>query len=332
MEIGQSTRRRLSTTPNPYTTNTNDDEATHTLLHNDENLESELEENTGDAHSYGDSSRLLRPLGLIFTILFLAAILFNSSLKVSWPFPNSRTFHPHGASSDHDGPQDMVGIQLHPEDHVSRPSHTITHHWNITSGIRSPDGAQKKVYLVNDLFLGPTIECRSGDKLVIHVTNSLLSESVSIHWHGLEMRAANNMDGAVGFTQCPIPPGGSFTYEFTVDEAQAGTFWWHAHSQVQRGDGMYGGLIVHKPIEVENGLRDNGYGKEVLVMIGDWYHRSAEEVLAWYTSARGFGNEVSIYLLASTSACLLLIACSRFTACERCGKIHLFYGGASKTH
>ncbi len=106
------------------------------------------------------------------------------------------------------------------------------------------------------------------------------------------------MDGAVGFTQCPIPPGGTFAYEFEIGVEEAGTYWWHAHSQVQRGDGMFGGLVVHKPIETGDDRKEFSYENEVLVMIGDWYHRSAGEVLTWYTSARGFGNEVS---LVSTS-------------------------------
>lgn len=36
---------------------------------------------------------------------------------------------------------------------------------------------------------------------------------------------ANEMDGAVGLTQCPIRPSKSFTYKFKIDDDQAGTFW-----------------------------------------------------------------------------------------------------------
>ncbi|KUJ18466.1 uncharacterized protein LY89DRAFT_582403 [Mollisia scopiformis] len=185
----------------------------------------------------------------------------------------------------------MLGVRLHPQDHESRPPTTITHRWKVSSDYRSPDGVRKLVYLVNDQFPGPTIQCRSGDRLVIHVTNNLASEGISVHFHGLEMRGGNRMDGAVGFTQCPISAGSTLTYDFLVGEHQAGTFWWHAHSQVQRGDGMYGGLIVHQPLSVKDEAQTYGYESDVLLMIGDWYHRSAEEVLAWYTSTRGFGNE-----------------------------------------
>lgn len=37
-----------------------------------------------------------------------------------------------------------------------------------------------------------------------------------------------------------------------------------------------------------------GYDKEILLLIGDWYHRPAEEVLSWYLRAGSYGNEVSV--------------------------------------
>ncbi|KAJ3089611.1 hypothetical protein HK100_007707 [Physocladia obscura] len=180
----------------------------------------------------------------------------------------------------------MIGILLNPNTHVQRPPQTITHNWTISTGFRSPDGVKKQVYLVNNQFPGPLIECRSGDRLVVHVTNSLASgDGVSLHWHGLAMRNANNMDGAVGITQCPIPANATFTYKFDVGD-DPGTFWWHGHSQMQRGDGLYGGLIVHK---ASTTARE--YDDEILLLIGDWYHKSSNDVLNWYQSAWSFGNE-----------------------------------------
>jgi FtsP/CotA-like multicopper oxidase with cupredoxin domain len=136
-------------------------------------------------------------------------------------------------------------------------------------------------------FPGPTIEARSGDTIVVSIKNSLKDEGVSIHWHGLHMRGENSMDGAVGFTQSPILPGKSFIYKFTIKD-QDGTFWYHAHSHVQRGDGLYGGLIVHRPIDLTDGVIEN----EVMVLASDWFHRSAGSMLDRYTSVKGFGNEV----------------------------------------
>ncbi|KAM6511313.1 hypothetical protein FALCPG4_016315 [Fusarium falciforme] len=177
------------------------------------------------------------------------------------------------------------GIRLHPEEHASRPPTTLAFNWTISAGLRSPDGVEKRVYLVNDEFPGPTIEARSGDRLVLYIHNDLETEGVSLHWHGLRMKDQNLMDGAVGITQCPIPPGQDFVYNFTIGDDEHGTFWWHSHSDVQRADGLWGGLIVHSPQEANPPL------EEYLVMVSDWFHRNQTEVLAWYADASSRGNE-----------------------------------------
>jgi FtsP/CotA-like multicopper oxidase with cupredoxin domain len=294
MDTEESMRRRLSVSSN-IETSAERDEAIR-LLGEEENTdeESSVDFKTRTQRANGGLSKFLRPVGLMFAVfvIFTIATTLSSTLIQSFTyFSNLKNVQ--ASVNGIENQDDMLGIRLYPKDHLSRYPDTIIHYWNITTGFRSPDGVKKLVYLVNDQFSGPTIECRSGDRLVVHVTNSLASgESVSIHWHGLEMRNATRMDGAVGFTQCLIPVGKYFTYDFRVGEDQAGTFWWHAHSRVERGDGIYGGLVVHKPIAVENEMKRYGYEKEVLLLVGDWYHRSAEEVLAWYTSVEGFGNEV----------------------------------------
>ncbi|KOS38191.1 hypothetical protein ACN38_g10995 [Penicillium nordicum] len=190
-------------------------------------------------------------------------------------------------------------IELHPEDHVYRPAVTQYLNWRVTSDFRRPDGVLKRVYLINDLFPGPTVEARSGDTLIITVTNALPDESIAIHWHGLHV--ANAMDGAVGISQCPVPSGGYFVYNLTIPSDQSGTFWYHAHSGVSRADGLYGGLVVHAPTsksaarDLISRRRDNAYrytyDRELLLLIGDWYHRPARDVLEWYMDPGNFGNE-----------------------------------------
>ncbi|KAF3482634.1 iron transport multicopper oxidase FET3 [Arthroderma uncinatum] len=190
---------------------------------------------------------------------------------------------------------------LHPEDHVFRGRTTVRLDWTITTDYRRLDGVRKRVYLINGMFPGPTIEARSGDRLNIHVVNNLEDEGVVLHWHGLHMRGANHMDGVPGVTQCPIVPGGSMLYNFTISDSQSGTFWYHAHSGLQRAEGLYGGLIVHKPsvpairaARNQLGQTDSlkyGYQQEHLLLIGDWYHRPAHEVLAWFQSSTSNGQE-----------------------------------------
>jgi FtsP/CotA-like multicopper oxidase with cupredoxin domain len=175
---------------------------------------------------------------------------------------------------------------------INRNATTHHYHWNVTSGARAPDGFNKTVYLTNDPTPGPTIEARSGDTLVVEVVNSLSNdEGLSIHWHGMHMTDANEVDGGVGFTQCAIPPGCNFTYEFQIDDDQAGTFWYHSHSQEQTGDGLYGGLIVHQPADVTQPKSEDDYDDVVLLMIGDWGHKTVAERMKQYLSHVSDGRE-----------------------------------------
>lgn len=67
-------------------------------------------------------------------------------------------------------------------------------------------------------------------------------------------------------------------------------FRYHAHSEVQRGDGLYGALVVHDDsAEIDSYAND----KELLLLVGDWYHRPAEWILARFQDRSSTGNEVS---------------------------------------
>ncbi|OQE38702.1 hypothetical protein PENCOP_c008G08284 [Penicillium coprophilum] len=190
-------------------------------------------------------------------------------------------------------------IELHPDDHVHRVPTTQYLDWRVTSDFRRPDGVLKQVYLINGLFPGPTVEARSGDTLIINVTNALSDEAIGLHWHGLHV--ANAMDGAVGISQCPVASGAQFVYNLTIAADQSGTFWYHAHSGVSRADGLYGGLVVHAPASTSstrgltswrrNNTRRYTYNRELLLLIGDWYHRPAGDVLEWFMDPGNFGNE-----------------------------------------
>ncbi|KAF7196718.1 Iron transport multicopper oxidase fetC [Pseudocercospora fuligena] len=178
--------------------------------------------------------------------------------------------------------------RLNPEDHVNREPKTLKHKWRVTSGLRRPDGVLRRVYLVNGQFPGPTIEARSGDEIIIEVENTLEQDGISIHWHGLSMHGANEMDGVVGITQALIKPSRSFTYRFTIEDDQHGTFWWHSHYAEQRADGLYGGFVVHKPLVKD---QESEIADERLLLIGDWYHRHAADALKAYSHPGAFGLE-----------------------------------------
>lgn len=68
------------------------------------------------------------------------------------------------------------------------------------------------------------VECNEGDTILVDVFNGG-TNSTSIHWHGQHQNGTIWMDGTAGVTNCPIPPGESFQYEFTVRN-QWGTYWY----------------------------------------------------------------------------------------------------------
>ncbi|KAK1092608.1 hypothetical protein LTR48_004004 [Friedmanniomyces endolithicus] len=243
-----------------------------------------------NAGSRRNTERVLIILtALLSSVVLLLVFASNQTSFLKHVLPLD--IHDSGASSKQ-AQQDVDAFQLHPEEHTFRKPTTITQNWTVSTGLRRPDGVLKQVYLVNNAFPGPTIEARSGDRLVIHVNNALPSdEGVSIHRHGLSMRGANDQDGAVGITQNAVAAGESFIYNFTVAGNQYGTFWWHAHSAVQRADGLFGGLVVHQPAELGRRLPAIEPKDEYLLMAQDWYHRSAEAALDFYMHLGSFGNE-----------------------------------------
>jgi FtsP/CotA-like multicopper oxidase with cupredoxin domain len=101
-------------------------------------------------------------------------------------------------------------------------------------------GKTIKAWGFNKQLPGPVLRANIGDTLVVRVTNNL-NEITTLHWHGICLPAS--MDGT-NLVQNPIEPGQVFEYRFVVNNA--GTFWYHAHTNetVQMERGMYGALIV----------------------------------------------------------------------------------------
>ena len=110
------------------------------------------------------------------------------------------------------------------------------------------DGKTYRPYIgVNGLVPGPTLIVNEGQNMIVNVNNRLISETTSIHWHGMDMRNTPWMDGALLVSQCPISPGETFRYYFQA--APTGSFWYHSHRVTQRMDGLFGALIVKESPE-----------------------------------------------------------------------------------
>jgi FtsP/CotA-like multicopper oxidase with cupredoxin domain len=107
--------------------------------------------------------------------------------------------------------------------------------WNIL-----PD-VSVEAYAYNHQVPGPRLQLTEGDHVRINFKNNL-PESSTIHWHGLIV--PNEMDGPAEITQKPVPPGGTYTYEFTV--GQSGTYFYHSHDHPDRQQalGLYGAVLI----------------------------------------------------------------------------------------
>ncbi|TGO29898.1 hypothetical protein BPAE_0010g00840 [Botrytis paeoniae] len=138
--------------------------------------------------------------------------------------------------------------------------------FTVQRGQASPDGYQRDVILVNGVFPGPLIEANWGDTIEVTVHNEIRGpeEGTALHWHGLLQKESQWFDGVPGVQQCPIPPGGTFTYSFLAD--LYGSSWWHSHYSAQYNAGIFGPMIIHGPPTVPY---DYDLGP---ILLNDWYH------------------------------------------------------------
>lgn len=95
---------------------------------------------------------------------------------------------------------------------------TVTYNWNVTWVLASPDGFERPVIGINDAWPCPKIEADVGDIVVVNLNNQLGNETTGLHFHGINQVSSNDMDGAVGTNQCPLPPDYTVKYRFYVSE------------------------------------------------------------------------------------------------------------------
>jgi laccase len=137
---------------------------------------------------------------------------------------------------------------------------------------------QHTIITVNGQLPGPTIVVRDGDTVNIKTYNRA-GYNATLHWyvsatfmiifqkmttsavvidrfddidyksrryivrHGVEQLRTSWADGPAYITQCPIPPGGHYTYRFNIS-GQGGTVWWHAHISWLRAT-VHGVFVIY---------------------------------------------------------------------------------------
>ncbi|OLN92142.1 Iron transport multicopper oxidase FET3-like protein 1 [Colletotrichum chlorophyti] len=156
---------------------------------------------------------------------------------------------------------------------------TVSHDFNIGWVTANPDGAFDRPTIgINGQWPIPRIDANVGDTVLINVHNQLGNQSTSLHFHGLFMNNATHMDGPTQVSQCAIPPGSSFTYNFTIN--QPGTYWYHSHTQSQYPDGLRGPLVIHDP----DSPFKNRHDDEIVLTLSDWYHGQMADLIPQFLS------------------------------------------------
>ncbi|GFP86269.1 laccase-7 [Phtheirospermum japonicum] len=92
--------------------------------------------------------------------------------------------------------------------------------------------------------------------------------------HGVFQLLSGWADGPEFATQCPIRPGQSYTYKFTITR-QEGTLWWHAHVQWLRAT-VYGALII-RPRSGQLYPFPKPH-REIPILLGEWWNANVIDV------------------------------------------------------
>ncbi|MDH0293339.1 copper resistance system multicopper oxidase [Pseudomonas sp. GD04087] len=144
--------------------------------------------------------------------------------------------------------------------------------YDLTIGegeLKLSDGARKAL-TVNGQTPAPELRFKEGEDVELRVTNTL-DRDTSLHWHGLIL--PYTQDGVPGISFPGIKPGETFTYRFTVK--QSGTYWYHAHSDFQEIEGLYGPLVIEPKAR-----EPYRYDREYTLLLADWHDTKPETVFA----------------------------------------------------
>ncbi|TYI26171.1 hypothetical protein E1A91_A05G095900v1 [Gossypium mustelinum] len=132
----------------------------------------------------------------------------------------------------------------------------------------------KPIVTVNRRYPGPTIVAREDDTILVKVVNHV-KYNLSIHWHGIRQLRTGWADGPAYITQCPIQPGQSYVYNFTVT-GQRGTLFWHAHILWLRAT-VHGAIVILPKRGVPYPFPKPH--KEEIVILGEWWKSDVEAVI-----------------------------------------------------
>uniref|UniRef100_A0A0E0FEX2 Plastocyanin-like domain-containing protein n=1 Tax=Oryza nivara TaxID=4536 RepID=A0A0E0FEX2_ORYNI len=143
--------------------------------------------------------------------------------------------------------------------------------WEVSYVWGAPLGGVKKQEAIgiNGQLPGPALNVTTNWNLVVNVRNGL-DEPLLLTWHGVQQRKSPWQDG-VGGTNCGIPPGWNWTYQFQVKD-QVGSFFYAPSTALHRAAGGYGAITINNRdvIPLPFPLPDGG---DITLFLADWYAR-----------------------------------------------------------
>ncbi|OAY62933.1 Monocopper oxidase-like protein SKU5 [Ananas comosus] len=156
--------------------------------------------------------------------------------------------------------------------------------WDVSYITASPLGVPQQVIAINKQFPGPVMNVSTNWNVVVNVLNSL-DEPLLITWDGIQQRKNCWQDGVLG-TNCPIPSGWNWTYQYQVKD-QIGSFFYFPSLSLQRAAGGYGGITVNNRdvIAVPFGTPDGDF----TLFIGDWYTKNHTDLRKMLDDGKDLG-------------------------------------------
>jgi FtsP/CotA-like multicopper oxidase with cupredoxin domain len=112
------------------------------------------------------------------------------------------------------------------------------------------------------------LRVKQSEGFNVEVVNQL-KEPTCIHWHGLILPAP--MDGVPFVSQDPIPPGGTYHYQFPLK--QSGTYWLHSHYGLQEQ------LLAAAPLILESEAQDAKADEQFTVLLSDYSFMPPAKIL-----------------------------------------------------
>ncbi|NP_001348251.1 monocopper oxidase-like protein SKU5 precursor [Oryza brachyantha] len=140
--------------------------------------------------------------------------------------------------------------------------------WEVSYVAAAPLGVKQEAIGINGQLPGPALNVTTNWNLVVNVRNGL-DEPLLLTWHGVQQRKSPWQDGVAG-TNCAIPPGWNWTYQFQVKD-QVGSFFYAPSTALHRAGGGYGAITINNRdvIPLPFPLPDG----DITLFLADWYAR-----------------------------------------------------------